>query len=123
MCAVAKSVLNFGKLFLTNMALTDPTGTPTPLTRTFRSRGLTFILRSPPEEIRSKSHSRLALTRVWTVRADLQTGQFRSWTKENNLTKGCYTEGVQLVNSVLDVVRKEVEGCDCFAGIPAYAHS
>lgn len=31
----------------------------------------------------------------------------------NNWAKGHYTEGAELVDSVLDVVRKEVEGCDC----------
>ena len=30
--------------------------------------------------------------------------------------KGHYTEGAELVDSVLDVVRKEVEGCDCLQG-------
>ena len=27
--------------------------------------------------------------------------------------QGHYTEGAELVDSVLDVVRKEAEGCDC----------
>ena len=27
--------------------------------------------------------------------------------------KGHYTEGAELIDSVLDVVRKEAEGCDC----------
>lgn len=31
----------------------------------------------------------------------------------NNWAKGHYTEGAELVDNVLDVVRKEVEGCDC----------
>ena len=31
----------------------------------------------------------------------------------NNWAKGHYTEGAELVDSVLDVVRKEAEGCDC----------
>ena len=31
----------------------------------------------------------------------------------NNWTKGYYTEGAELVDSVLDVVRKEAESCDC----------
>ncbi|OAV85628.1 hypothetical protein PTTG_30383 [Puccinia triticina 1-1 BBBD Race 1] len=30
--------------------------------------------------------------------------------------KGHYTEGAELVDSVLDVVRKEAEGCDCLQG-------
>uniref|UniRef100_A0A914UUA4 Tubulin/FtsZ GTPase domain-containing protein n=1 Tax=Plectus sambesii TaxID=2011161 RepID=A0A914UUA4_9BILA len=31
----------------------------------------------------------------------------------NNWAKGHYTEGAELVDSVLDIVRKESEGCDC----------
>ena len=31
----------------------------------------------------------------------------------NNWAKGHYTEGAELVDSVLDVVRKEAESCDC----------
>uniref|UniRef100_A0A1B0F9K6 Tubulin beta chain n=1 Tax=Glossina morsitans morsitans TaxID=37546 RepID=A0A1B0F9K6_GLOMM len=34
----------------------------------------------------------------------------------NNWAKGHYTEGAELVDSVLDVVRKETEGCDCLQG-------
>merc|ERR1712182_125075 len=30
--------------------------------------------------------------------------------------KGHYTEGAELIDSVLDVVRKEAEGCDCLQG-------
>ena len=30
-----------------------------------------------------------------------------------NWAKGHYTEGAELVDSVLDVVRKEAESCDC----------
>lgn len=30
----------------------------------------------------------------------------------NNWAKGMYTEGAELADSVLDVVRKEAEGCD-----------
>ena len=31
-------------------------------------------------------------------------------------TKGHYTEGVELVDTVMEVVRKEAEGCDCLQG-------
>ncbi|ONI26689.1 hypothetical protein PRUPE_1G039800 [Prunus persica] len=31
----------------------------------------------------------------------------------NNWAKGHYTEGAELIDSVLDVVRKEAENCDC----------
>jgi len=34
----------------------------------------------------------------------------------NNWAKGHYTEGAELIDSVMDVVRKEVEGCDCLQG-------
>lgn len=38
----------------------------------------------------------------------------------NNWAKGHYTEGAELIDSVLDVVRKETENCDCLQGIPSY---
>ncbi|XP_060697237.1 tubulin beta chain-like isoform X5 [Hemiscyllium ocellatum] len=34
----------------------------------------------------------------------------------NNWAKGHYTDGAELIDSVLDVVRKEAEGCDCLQG-------
>ena len=34
----------------------------------------------------------------------------------NNWAKGHYTEGAELVDAVLDVVRKESEACDCLQG-------
>ena len=34
----------------------------------------------------------------------------------NNWAKGHYTEGAELVDSVMDVVRKEAENCDCIQG-------
>ena len=34
----------------------------------------------------------------------------------NNWAKGQYTEGAELVDSVLDVVRREAETCDCMQG-------
>ncbi|KAJ1974491.1 Tubulin beta-2A chain [Dimargaris verticillata] len=34
----------------------------------------------------------------------------------NNWATGHYTEGAEIVDSVLDVVRKEVENCDCLQG-------
>ena len=34
----------------------------------------------------------------------------------NNWAKGHYTEGAELVDSVLDVVRREAEGCDALQG-------
>ena len=40
----------------------------------------------------------------------------------NNWAKGHYTEGAELVDSVLDVIRKESETCDCLQGFQL-AHS
>lgn len=37
-------------------------------------------------------------------------------TSGNNWAKGHYTEGAELVDQVLDVVRREAEGCDCLQG-------
>lgn len=34
----------------------------------------------------------------------------------NNWAKGHYTEGAELVDSVMDVVRREAEHCDCLQG-------
>jgi tubulin beta len=35
----------------------------------------------------------------------------------NNWAKGHYTEGGELIDEVIDIVRKEIEGCDCPQGI------
>ena len=35
----------------------------------------------------------------------------------NNWAKGHYTEGAELIDSVMDVVRKEAESCDCLQGM------
>jgi tubulin beta len=40
----------------------------------------------------------------------------------NNWAKGHYTEGAELVDSIMDVVRKEAESCDCIQGFQL-AHS
>ena len=34
----------------------------------------------------------------------------------NNWAKGHYTEGAELIDSVLDVLRKEAENCECLQG-------
>ena len=39
-----------------------------------------------------------------------------------NWAKGHYTEGAEMIDAVLDVVRKEAEGCDCLQGFQL-AHS
>jgi len=35
----------------------------------------------------------------------------------NNWAKGHYTEGAELIDEVVDIVRREMEGCDCPQGI------
>ena len=39
----------------------------------------------------------------------------------NNWAKGHYTEGAELIDSVMDQVRREAEGCDCVQGELAHA--
>ena len=39
-----------------------------------------------------------------------QTGAGNIW------ARGHYTEGAELIDSVIDVIRKEAEGCDCLQG-------
>uniref|UniRef100_A0A1I8HV16 Tubulin beta chain n=1 Tax=Macrostomum lignano TaxID=282301 RepID=A0A1I8HV16_9PLAT len=34
----------------------------------------------------------------------------------NNWAKGYYTEGAEIIDKVMDVIRKECEGCDCLQG-------
>ncbi|KAF8406573.1 hypothetical protein HHK36_008661 [Tetracentron sinense] len=41
----------------------------------------------------------------------------------NNWAKGHYTEGAELIDAVLDVVRKEAENCDCLQGRSALISS
>lgn len=40
----------------------------------------------------------------------------------NNWAKGHYTEGAELIEEVIDVVRRESEACDCLSGFQL-AHS
>ena len=47
-----------------------------------------------------------------TAAAGAQTGAGNNW------AKGHYTEGAELIDSVLDIVRKEAESCDCLQGAP-----
>lgn len=34
----------------------------------------------------------------------------------NNWAKGHYTEGAELIEAAVDVIRRETEGCDCLQG-------
>jgi tubulin beta len=60
-----------------------------------------------------------------------QTGAGNNWATGqtgagNNWTKGFYTKGAKLIDSILDVIRKEAKGCDCLQGIQlchSLAHS
>ncbi|XWS26073.1 hypothetical protein CRYUN_Cryun27aG0121600 [Craigia yunnanensis] len=49
---------------------------------------------------------------------DLEPGIMDSFGAGNNWAKGHYTEGAELNDFVLDVVRKEAENCDCLQGVP-----
>ncbi|GBN53536.1 Tubulin beta chain [Araneus ventricosus] len=63
-------------------------------------------------------------TRTYHGDSDLQLERMNAYYNEatgqsgagNNWAKGHYTEGAELVDSALDVVRKEAEGCDCLQG-------
>ena len=50
-----------------------------------------------------------------------QTGAGNNWATGqtgagNNWTKGFYTTGAKLIDSILNVVRKEAQGCYCLQG-------
>ncbi|KAK8762035.1 hypothetical protein V5799_026698 [Amblyomma americanum] len=59
----------------------------------------------------SQGHNLEAMT--WTTAHPLNLGQGGAG---NNWAKGHYTEGAELVDSVLDIVRKDAESCDCLQG-------
>ncbi len=62
----------------------------------------------------SMTFLRMECQRLYCIRYHwccLQTGAGNNW------AKGHYTEGAELIDSVLDVVRKEAEGCDCLQGL------
>lgn len=40
----------------------------------------------------------------------------------NNWAKGHYTEGAEMVDSVIEVVRRESETCDCLQGLSFYLY-
>merc|ERR1712151_1234265 len=53
----------------------------------------------------------------WTASVQAPLGScFGQTSAGNNWAKGHYTEGAELSDSVLDVVRKEAESCDCLQG-------
>lgn len=79
---------------------------------------------SPPEIVQIKAAPVCAIIAVHQhFRVHLLTAKpfsFSLFTSPsyagNNWAKGHYTEGAELVDAVLDVVRKEAEGCDCLQG-------
>ena len=62
---------------------------------------------------RSFGRTTLSLVKVEQVGLNFLDSSESSLIAGNNWAKGHYTEGAELVDSVLDVVRKESEGCDC----------
>uniref|UniRef100_G3SAU6 Tubulin beta 8B n=1 Tax=Gorilla gorilla gorilla TaxID=9595 RepID=G3SAU6_GORGO len=56
------------------------------------------------------SHLQLECINVYYNEASGQCGAGNNW------AKGRYTEGAELMESVMDVVRKEAESCDCLQG-------
>ena len=66
--------------------------------------------------VRSSDQTTLCLVRaelVCAVHLSICIDVDLNFGSGNNWAKGHYTEGAELVDSVLDVVRKEAEGCDC----------
>ncbi|XP_078282474.1 tubulin beta-2B chain-like isoform X2 [Rhinoraja longicauda] len=63
-------------------------------------------------------------TGIYRGESDLQLERINVYFNEatghsgasNNWAKGHYTEGAELADSIMDVVRKEAEGCDCLQG-------
>eukprot|EP01084_Bolivina_argentea_P197956 339108_1 len=41
---------------------------------------------------------------------------FSQYGASNNWAKGFYTEGAELIESAFDIIRKEIESCDCLQG-------
>ena len=65
------------------------------------------------DSVRSQVHLVNFSTDLWITSYGFHIGQSGAG---NNWAKGHYTEGAELVDSVLDVVRKEAESCDCLQG-------
>ncbi|CAJ0922228.1 unnamed protein product [Ranitomeya imitator] len=75
----------------------------TPLRHQRRSEGETALSPRPPDLTSVSDSPKRRLYKG-------QTGAGNNW------AKGHYTEGAELVDSVLDIVRKECEHCDCLQG-------
>lgn len=69
-----------------------------------------------PQQTISLMLSSQTLYRWWDIHKNLL------FLKGNNWAKGHYTEGAELVDHILDVMRKESESCDCLQGFQL-AHS
>ena len=90
-----------------NSSASTCTSTKPPAVDTFRER--VWSIWNPGRWTRSG----LVRTDKFSVRITLRFGQTGAG---NNWAKGHYTEGAELIDSVLDVVRKEAESCDCLQG-------
>ena len=76
----------------------------------FSPGGLCPSSPAPPLVSHSLSVLSLSLSPSTPSKKKKQTGAGNNW------AKGHYTEGAELIDSVLDVVRKEAECCDCLQG-------
>jgi len=86
--------------------------------------------RAPPRPARDRPLGSAATLRANNIKSYMRTVLLflfaATWLSEdlrlpqtgagNNWAKGHYTEGAELIDSVLDVVRKEAESCDCLQG-------
>lgn len=67
----------------------------------------------------NQQHSHSAASDLKPARSELTEKLAADWSSAgqtgagNNWAKGHYTEGAELVDAVLDIVRKECEHCDC----------
>merc|ERR1712118_42676 len=121
--AVTRSVPSSGRLSPMSTVSTPPV--PTTVTPTSSSSALTCTTTRLPVAATCPVPSSLTSSLApWTPSAPAPFGQlfrpdnfvFGQTGAGNNWAKGHYTEGAELIDSVLDVVRKEAESCDCLQG-------
>lgn len=136
--AVTKLVLNSGKSFLTNMELTAMVLTMVPQTCSSKEPTVSRTFHTQFYFSEFSVYYNEASGGKYVPRAilvDLEPGTmdsiragpygqlfrpdnfiFGQSGAGNNWAKGHYTEGAELVDSVLEVLRKEAESCDCLQG-------
>ena len=73
---------------------------------------------APVPSVNSSAPTTSSLVRAVLVRTSysIERSKVDDHVTGNNWAKGHYTEGAELVDQVLDVVRREAEGCDCLQG-------